>query len=494
MRPIRGQTRPLPIEADIVAEPEVQHVDAKLNASIHNRFDIEVIDTASGKVRQRAQAENVICNQLWTYMFSGNNASMNWNRYIQYGSGSGTPSATDTALFRYAGYGTPVTGDDVYNYESVNAVYSIKRKITLSETTAVGVTITEIGIGYSDSGNLCTHAMLVDMNGNPISIAKTNTDIINIYSTVFCHFSGAYRNYFAFGKFSEILKYAVGMQPYGQQEFVFPVFWGSSGSSNSISSPTNTYNASEKTLKCTLQRVAAASGNIGGYLGLRDNNDVGLLYVDNSWYAGSSIAAEAIGTGDGVAKDFKTIFGFVRAGAKVYANGVETPATIDTSIPTDVANLVYCLRKVDPYGNLARGSLNYTSADENNTAIYFNPNYSLYGLTKFATSDSGYTGKLEASNDLKTWTTISSNFGSSGVTVPSNLKNNKYWRVSKNTGSYGLSLIITSSDLTGYNIHFGTAPASGSVITGDYETALIAKDTNHVFDFSFTIQFGEHST
>ena len=67
---------------------------------------------------------------------------------------------------------------------------SLTRKTQLSETTAVGETITEVGIGYgSSSTSLATHAMLKDMNGNPISIEKTDTDIINIYATVFAHWS-----------------------------------------------------------------------------------------------------------------------------------------------------------------------------------------------------------------------------------------------------------------------------------------------------------------
>lgn len=175
MGPIRGQTRPVPIGAEI--KPSKTNV--QLNASIHNRFDIEVIDAATGEVRQRAQAENVICNNLWGYL--GYNA---WNQYIQYGSGSGTPAATDTALFSFVGSDTPTTVSKVY--DAATGVFSLQRKIKLLETTAVGKTITEVGIGYGNNYALCTHAMLTDMNGNQISIAKTATDIINIYTTVFC--------------------------------------------------------------------------------------------------------------------------------------------------------------------------------------------------------------------------------------------------------------------------------------------------------------------
>ena len=491
MGPIRGQTRPLPVTAEIA--PETQRIDTKLNASIHNRFDIEVINAETGKVRQRAQAENVICNNLWTYMFHTGGYDNDWNCYIQYGSGSGTPSTTDTALFAYSGYGTPNTANDVYNYDGVNAVYSLKRKIVLSETEAVGVTITEMGIAKSTSDSLCTHAMLKDMNGNQISIAKTATDIINIYSTVFCHFGGDYRKYFAFGASSALLTYAVGMHCIGSGLFSNPYFYGVSGSSNAIFTPTNTHTAATKTLKCTFKRCGAGDGNYSGLLALVDNdtNAPGIMYVDNAWFAGSSVVSESIGTGDGVKKDFKTIFGFVKPGAKVYVDGVVSSAVVDVGTPTVVSDLsIYC-RKVDKQGNLILGRPGYFSSDSK-PSIFYNPNYA-YGFTQIACG-SGYSAKIEASDDLVNWTTAISNLGSTSVSIPSNLKNNKYWRVTKLSGSYDVTLTITSSELSGNNIHFGEAPASGAIITSDYDTTMIAKDVNHVFDISVTVQLGEHTS
>ena len=490
MGPIRGQTRPLPITADVV--PKTQLVDAKMNASIHNRFDIEVINAETGEVRQRAQAENVICNQLWAYMFNGS-GSKNWNRYIQYGSGSGTPSAADTSLFAYSGYGTPSTENDVYSYDSANAVYSIKRKIVLSETASVGVTMTEIGIGFSTSGSLCTHAMLKDMNGNQISIVKTATDIINIYSTVFCHFGGDYRKYVAFDKSSLLLKYAVGMNEYGQKQFSNPYFYGASGSSSSIFEVTDTYTAATKTVKSTASRCGVDYGNFSGLLAICNNNDdsLGIIYVDSAWFAGSSVVSESIGTGDGVKKDFKTIFGFVKPGAKVYVDGVLSPAVVDVGTPTGVSSLSRYCRKVDNQGNLILGNPGGFSSD-GKPSIFYNPNY-VYGFTQIACA-SGYSAKIEASDDLVNWTTAISNLGSTSVSIPSNLKNSKYWKVTKLGGTYGVDLTITSSELSGNNIHFSEAPANGAIITSDYDTAMIAKDANHVFDFSFTIQFGEHTT
>ena len=107
---IRGKKRPVVEALDIADSPLVQKINSTLNASIHNRFDIEVIDAATGNVRQRAQAENIICDALWTRLFT----PTTYFNYIHYGTGSGTPSATDASLFTFLGYGIPETVDDVY--------------------------------------------------------------------------------------------------------------------------------------------------------------------------------------------------------------------------------------------------------------------------------------------------------------------------------------------------------------------------------------------
>ena len=67
---------------------------SKADQAIHNRFDIEVVDAATGKVKQKAYAENIILNQLWTANFW----TYAWFKYIHYGTGTSTPTATDTRL------------------------------------------------------------------------------------------------------------------------------------------------------------------------------------------------------------------------------------------------------------------------------------------------------------------------------------------------------------------------------------------------------------
>jgi hypothetical protein len=52
---------------------------------------------------------------------------------------------------------------------------------------------------------------------------------------------------------------------------------------------------------------------------------------------------------------------------------------------------------------------------------------------------------------------------------------------------------MTSENIKATNIHFSVPPAEGAVITADYFTKTIAKDENHVFDMTVTIQPGEYT-
>ena len=68
-----------------------------LGVKLHNRFDVQLIDSNTGEVKQIAKAENVVCNGYWTVLFhSGRRIS-----YVNIGTGTGTPSVTDTTLFKY---------------------------------------------------------------------------------------------------------------------------------------------------------------------------------------------------------------------------------------------------------------------------------------------------------------------------------------------------------------------------------------------------------
>lgn len=484
-----------------------------IKAEIHNRFDVEVIDSITGKIKQRAQAENIICSQLWTTMLTSGGQFFS---HIHYGSGSGTPSAADTSLFTYVS--AVSVSNFIFDADNAAGVYSAKGKISLSETTAVGVTLTEVGIGSgSNSSKLCTHAMLKDMNGNQISITKTNTDIINIYATVFLHRGfvqginsgltfmldtslpdNSYTN-------SGLIKWLLGTTTFPQTA-VFAYCNGNLKTSASYiqsNYPTPSWNASTKTLTLKDVRLGAGTANISG--GIKSINfcDLITLYSGVGWYPGTTISGEAIGTGDGSAKDYITKFGDISA-AKIYVDGVQVTEgfTVDENMPYAIANIEKNFRLVDCYApqNLSdhngipifSGS-NYWYAPES-WAIYYNPYYSL-GLKECKCyRDSSYV-RYFTSDDMSNWVEIVSNVNNGNtLTIPEANRYHKYFKMlALKHDSYTMGGFVPYDRISDKNIHFNTAPASGAVITADYFTSNIGKDSDHVFDLTLTLTFGEYS-
>lgn len=473
-------------------------------ASIHNRFDVEVIDSVTGKIKQKAMAENVICSGLWTRLLT---PSAYFN-YIHYGTGAGTPGSTDTSLFTFIGYGTPSTSDDVYTNDP-SGVLSLRRKIVLLETVAVGSILTEVGIAYgTSSSNLCTHAMLKDMNGNQISITKTSTDIINIYATVFVHyqaFSEAATIYATplpnyTGLFSDALdgfsKWLLGLTTpkitgcvyhngalcYNDSRYVY--------GTNVYVATTPSYSVANKTLTITAERLAAADGNGDGFLVANltpGDSGYGFLHLltGGDWYSGTAITGEAIGTGDGSIKDFTTAFPVI-SNPSIYADGVlvSSGITIDLNKPRYIGRMGTYFRLVQALIGTQFGLEDgIVSNAQTGYQIYYNPFY-LLGIDSFY-----WTGGTWVSNDLENWVSLGTG---SPVTVPTAYTQYKYWKFYWNNSSGAPKNFVTSG-ATATNIHFDTAPASGVAITGDYTTKAIGKDVNHVFDLTVTVTFAEYS-
>lgn len=524
---------------------KIEHIPVKqeIKASIHNRFDIEVIDASSGKIKQRAYAENVICNSLWTRLFTPSD----YFNYIHYGTGSGTPSVSDTSLFTFLGYGTPATTDDVYTKDDTNGYVSLTRKIQLSETTAVGSTLTEVGIGYSTTAaTLVTHAMLKDMNGNTISIAKTSTDIINIYATIFVHWDvDKYDS--GYVEFYPIAKWAVYSDYYGYSTILYWLLgrhtmsasylyaWFAAGNnsrenyyaassavqSNRTSAITPTYSSTNKTLTFTVTRLPVANCNIAGGIGCVElgyfsqpgstqyNVPTGeiMLRVGGSWFAGSTITGEAIATGDGSTKDFATDFVMVSS-ATIKVNGVAVSSgiTVDENLPSNLTNMGrnFILQSYNTRSGAAGtwgpntqscgvedpGSTNYRYGDSA-TAIYYNPFYAL-GIASFVLSNTQNNVAVAISDDGETWVTLSSGASAATITVPEAYRYYRYWKIWNlaDGDTRGIGTITCYRTNTN-NIHFDTAPASGDVITADYTTKTIAKDTNYVFDLTVVMALAE---
>ena len=350
---------------------------------IHNRWDIEVIDSRTGEVKQTARGYNVICNRWWNLIFSSatSNYSSLRTRYISFGSGNGTPDVTDTALFHYEGK-KEVGGASYNSTDNVDAAFA-RLSIQLGTGEYNGITISEVGFmgGYSGSV-LTTHAVLKDMNGNPISVTKTEYDIINIYGTVYVHWD--LDEYFETGicinlaqiytsdgyggsKSNPLLSYATGgrhLRRYSYDEWgwmesnildfmiLYQSGWkclktlDNSGRESwpdprmSSSNVTSSFDAQNRTATYSMKfdvrymNMARGIGCLALCSDKQSNRDpynsdrcdgIMELYCrreyTNPWWPGSQITGEVVGTGDGTTKKFKTVYDFPY-NATVKVNGV----------------------------------------------------------------------------------------------------------------------------------------------------------------------------
>ena len=489
---IRGTKRP------VAARRAAETVE--LMAKIHNRFDVEVLDAATGELKQRAVGFNVICDNWWAEAFPSVGA-------ILYGSGTGTPAASDTALFHYEGR--------AYNSRSADTSHPGEGWISQSSTailapeTAVGVTLTEVGLAYGSGQAIKTHALLQDMNGNPISITKTETDIIRITSTVFYHFFSSYGS----GKIrltDETGWTYSGFTASDDNIIALDSAGASTGSSRIQSDTSSPWTAQNKTKTYSMPRIGASGWNFAGgipYLFIAYEGTYS--YSDRSYKLFffptglSQITAEAIGTGDGSTTQFATAFALPQ-NAKVYVNGTEQ--TNGVTVVPDIPGFVNINRLFLMLSEQATASFPLISKKYLFPYQYINPGLQVplifehlfSTLVPLTSIDTGVgtsygTREVYTSDDLSTWT-LAASTTSQEVAIPSAHQNKKYYKIVFTQETPGnLYLLFKSSALNGYAIRFDTAPAAGAVITADYKTPMIPKDENHVIDFKFSLTFGEYT-
>ena len=481
-----------------------------VNINIHNRFDIEVIDARSGEVKQKAQALNVVCDNLFSNIgVSGGDAIVSsYGNYIQYGSGSGTPSTSDTTLFTYSGYKiTDMTDFSTYSNDVINNVASRRYKAILGVDDGNGVNITEVGLSSSSQGNLATHAMLQDMNGNPISINKTNTDIINIYATVYVHYSASdtirfftvsdiERRYWT----ASILGYGVR---YDGNGYSADQQWGLTKSSlaykittgirPSISKPTN------KSFTLTFRRINVDEGNINGlrfisshrgryWSGITTDNYFPLsgwadCIIDAKQFGGYTKTGESVGVGNGSTTKFKTKFDYPY-NAKVYVNGVEQQSGVTVKrapVSSYISGRFIQIhsRSTENHKILVDYTPNSSnSATYGNEGMFYATGVSVYENLLAGIGEGPTTFRGQISNDLVNWTSVSG-------TLTAAQRAYKYFKPSEHQN-------MTSS-FDGYNVIFDSAPANGDVITIDYTTDYIPKDSDHVLDVTLNVSLGAYS-
>lgn len=464
-----------------------------IQCNIHNEFDIEVINSRTGEITEKAKAYNMVLTNLWHYIIETGTA---FGTAIQYGSGTGTISVSDTSLFNRAN-GINVTQDSL-TCDYVNRVITRRCHINLALSTSVGVNITEVGLAAgTGNGSLTTHAMLQDMNGNPISIAKTEFDIINIYATIYAHWSVPHNDaHIVFYPKTALQQSLTGSSNIfgsfvagGSYRLFRPIYSGKTWSKTSSS-------LANKTITYTLPRYSQSEGNspkgIYYMLGYNNFDGVAISKGSDSWSA-FTITNEAVGTGDGTTTEFTTKFN-APYNATVYVNGVAQTSADVTVLENHFLGQYFDVLSLDSTeNNFIRIPIGGTG---NFSCILYNPEYATKGLTHIwwpgVTGGAGTSYlNLSTSNNLDAddWITIKN--GSGDFNISSDKQNNKYFKM---IGFIypGYEDFVFDFNNNTYNIIFNTPPAVGDVITIDYTTDCIPKDSDHVLDASITFKFGDY--
>ena len=502
---IRGTKRAMVSEPD-TGTPNKNKIDLALMAKIHNRWDVEVVDAATGEVKQRARGFNVICNGWWQYVPIGYGFGT-----IHYGRGSGTPSASDTALFSEIGTKSGTTTYDVSTLDQEFVSWTVSCQLAPGDS--VGETITEVGLceWSSSSYPIFTHAMLEDMNGNPISIIKTATDIVNIYATVFLHIT---TDRYANGK-NRLTKEVAWMRGFSAYEKGYNGIRAlqAADRSNSVFSKiaSHSYDSSLKKTTMAATQLSASSANVSGGLlclvyGYLQNNS----YPEN-WKnfmilfpaSKSQILNEAVGTGDGSTQNFKTKFAFP-SDATIYVDGVAQASgvTVVADHPSLSARLdrflapiaLVTASKLVLLQNVA-GTVGWSLAPSEERMYEKAVDGLVMDWIVLSSATAAGNVTIWASDDLETWTDVGSTMSSSQWwTIPAPYNAAKYYKIKNNKTSGNIILNGGArSGYDGYAIRFDTPPAAGAVITADYLTPMIPKDDNHLMDVSMTVTFGEYT-
>ena len=259
----------------------------------------------------------------------------------------------------------------------------------------------------------------------------------------------------------------------------------------------------------------------------------------------SSITNEAVGTGDGTTTKFKTKFDCPE-NAKVYINGIEQTSGVIVrklpQIPIVNNSLNNGVRKYWMALDASRSTTNFfyrvislIYGQQGTSSVtffdkgiqiwaepeicYYNPFYQDIGVTGVKWSDQGgqtLNRAIYASNDLVNWE-VAAVAGESGTYNSSDssytgtfnplYKNYKFFKCTPALESYssnnqdnphfeeykGFKSLFVEETYDGNNIIFDVPPAAGDIITIDYDTQYLAKDSDHVLDIAITVNYGPQS-
>lgn len=150
------------------------NIDASIK--FKNKYRLQHIDTITGETLHDLEFHNVVLDQIIDAVLN-NTPSVTDYFGIAIGDGSGIPSASDTKLFheikKFIGRTDGITGK--CNKKNNNTLlFSVS--LTIPASASEVYDISEVGVHFRN--RLVTHALILDSEGNPITVKKKDTDKI----------------------------------------------------------------------------------------------------------------------------------------------------------------------------------------------------------------------------------------------------------------------------------------------------------------------------
>lgn len=146
-------------------------------------FDMRGDYTITVKRQGKVVREENFHNLVTTGFISRLIGNVNYFNYCQLGSGSNVPSTSDTALTSRL-WGVAYSTYEIDNTSANGLSRTWKYTYIFPANSSYVGTIREVGLSAASSGNINTHALVVDAEGQPISIDKTYLDEVTITAKI----------------------------------------------------------------------------------------------------------------------------------------------------------------------------------------------------------------------------------------------------------------------------------------------------------------------
>ena len=504
-------------------------MNTNIQVKTDNKYNIKVI--RDGEVKEEYDFGNTLCKGI---MENITTSYVDGGRFkIALGKGTGTPSWNDTGLFSSL---WTLDASGINETENkANKTYSVTTQATFPANSSYVGNITEIGLYSNGTSKMYTHALITDAEGNPITINKTDLDILIVTATFITTVNSVDGNTstetggegIALKTYNVIAKHS----GFYSLSFYAGGYEGSALTSIEIKGIYITADTSAKTYKSKASTKRLAVGDLNtNYL------KTAAIAPDCAWdlkdiFTPYAVQGASIGTGDGATTVFACPLSYFKEGTeKIYKNGALLTRGVDYTLEnvnnSGVALFVYN----DIYTNTTGGEPENSVYTDNYSYLEFfsqnkrtadsgtklpstyalskdNPIYLDFGAPRkcnllhlynarvnsgpvtlsYSTDGAAYTPVAEIT-DVQ-WTNgeaLEKSFAP--ITA-------RYWRLSTSgTKILYQGHYVTSVDNTKPNsyliyktdgITFTQAPAQGDVLTMDATLDYPMKNDKHVIDLSW---------